>query len=182
VIATGAASVRPPIDGIDLSDVFLLRWMDDAFAMLNRLKDRHRRSAVIVSAGYIGMEMADALTYRGMQVTVVEFADSVLTTVDPVTVALESWDHKAYYPGARKMWIRITGDRSSGRLLGAQFLGHRGSEVSKRIDVFATAIYNNIQVDDFNYLDLSYTPPLSSPWDPVQMSAQVWCRQLGQIK
>jgi NADPH-dependent 2,4-dienoyl-CoA reductase/sulfur reductase-like enzyme len=83
VIGTGAVSVRPSIGGIELPGVFLLRWMDDAFAMSSRLKDGHRRSAVIVGAGYIGMEMADALTYRGMQVTVVEFADSVLTTVDP---------------------------------------------------------------------------------------------------
>ena len=82
IIATGAESIRPSVDGIDLPGVFLLRWMDDAFAMQRYLNDKQPRSAIIVGAGYIGMEMADALTYRGIDVTVVEFAESVLTTVD----------------------------------------------------------------------------------------------------
>jgi NADPH-dependent 2,4-dienoyl-CoA reductase/sulfur reductase-like enzyme len=56
--------------------------MDDAFVMQQYLDEREPRSAIIVGAGYIGMEMADALTYRGIDVTVVEFAESVLTTVD----------------------------------------------------------------------------------------------------
>ena len=83
IIATGAESIRPPVDGINLPGVFLLRWMDEAFAMQQYINERQPRSAIIVGGGYIGMEMADALTYRGMDVTVVEFFDSVLTTVDP---------------------------------------------------------------------------------------------------
>ncbi len=83
IIGTGAESIRPKIDGIDLPGVFLLRWMDEAFAMQQYINDRQPRSAIIVGGGYIGMEMADALTYRGIDVKVVEFFDSVLTTVDP---------------------------------------------------------------------------------------------------
>ncbi len=82
IIATGAESIRPPVDGIDLPGVFLLRWMDDAFLMQRYLNEKKPQSAIIVGAGYIGMEMADALTYRGIDVTVVEFAESVLNTVD----------------------------------------------------------------------------------------------------
>jgi NADPH-dependent 2,4-dienoyl-CoA reductase/sulfur reductase-like enzyme len=293
IIATGAESIRPKIDGIDLPGVFLLRWMDDAFAIQQYMSMRQPRSAIIVGGGYIGMEVADALTYRGMNVTVVEFFDSVLTTVDrefgerieaklkargvrvrtgitvtgimqageqlavvgsgdfstradmilvavgarprvelalsagieagfkgavkvdrymhtnmpdifaagdcvetwhrllkhntymplgttahkqgrvagenavggnrefqgslgtqavkifdlvvartglrdseavsagldPITVEFETWDHKFYYPGAQKLWIRLTGDRNSHRLLGAQMLGHHQSQV-----------------------------------------------------
>ncbi|MGD0398773.1 MAG: FAD-dependent oxidoreductase [Syntrophobacteraceae bacterium] len=340
IIATGAESIRPKIDGIDLHGVFVLRWMDEAFSMQQYMNERRPRSAIVVGGGYIGMEMADALTYRGMHVTVVEFFDSVLTTVDPefggkvrkelkahgvkiatgiavtgivqsedkltilgsnnfsasadmilvavgaspnsklalsagveiglkgaikvdrlmrtnvpgifaagdcvetwhrllnsytymplgttahkqgrvagenavggnrkfqgslgtqavkifdlvaartglrdseavlagfdpVTVEFEAWDHKAYYPGAEKLSIRLTGDRAGKELLGAQMMGHKHSEVSKRIDVFASAIYNRMRIDELNDLDLSYTPPLSSPWDPVQMSAQAWTR------
>ena len=83
IIATGAESIRPKIDGIGLPGVFLLRWMDEAFAMQQYMNERQPRSAIVVGGGYIGMEMADALTYRGIDVTVVEFFDSVLTTVDP---------------------------------------------------------------------------------------------------
>jgi NADPH-dependent 2,4-dienoyl-CoA reductase/sulfur reductase-like enzyme len=94
---------------------------------------------------------------------------------DPLSVSLEVWDHKVYYPGAEKMHVRVTGDLRTGRLLGAQMVGHRKSEVSKRIDVFATALYHNMAVRALCDLDLSYTPPLSSPWDPVQMAAMRWC-------
>jgi NADPH-dependent 2,4-dienoyl-CoA reductase/sulfur reductase-like enzyme len=92
----------------------------------------------------------------------------------PKTVETEVLDHKAYYPGAHPIRIRVTGDLSSGRLLGAQIVGHRSTEVSKRIDTFATAIHNALSVDQLSDLDLSYTPPFSAPWDPVQVAAQAW--------
>jgi NADPH-dependent 2,4-dienoyl-CoA reductase/sulfur reductase-like enzyme len=93
---------------------------------------------------------------------------------DPSTAEITVWDHKAYYPGAHEMHVRITGDRLTGQLLGAQLLGNKRSEVSKRIDIFATALFHGMTVEELNDLDLSYTPPLSSPWDPVQMGAQHW--------
>jgi hypothetical protein len=68
----------------------------------------------------------------------------------------------------------MTGDLSSGRLLGAQIVGDRKAEVSKRIDIVAAALFHEARVEDLNDLDLSYTPPFSSPWDPVQMAAQSW--------
>ncbi|UCH20924.1 MAG: FAD-dependent oxidoreductase [Deltaproteobacteria bacterium] len=338
ILGTGAVSVEPDIEGLQLPGVFTLRWMDDSFAMNDYITNRNPKSAIIIGAGYIGMEMADALTYRGLKVTVVEYFDSVLTNVDsefghlvqaelekhdvavnigiavekiekndsdlkvigskgfsasvdmilvavgarpetklaqaagigtgmkdaikvdrrmhtnlpdiyaagdgvetwhkilqkytylplgstahkqgrvagenvaggntefqgtlgtqavkifdlvvartglrnqeaigagydPLTVETECWDHKVYYPGAHPMKIRLTGDRRTGQLLGAQIIGHRDSEVSKRIDIFATALFHHMPVDGLYDLDLSYTPPLSSPWDPVQISAQEW--------
>jgi len=84
-------------------------------------------------------------------------------------------DHKAYYPGATQLHARVTGDIRTGRLLGAQIMGAWGTEVSKRLDVFATAHFHEMTVDQISDLDLSYTPPLSSPWDPVQMASQAWC-------
>jgi len=92
----------------------------------------------------------------------------------PLTVEVTAPDHKRYYPGARDLRIHVIGDRSTGRLLGAQILGYWRVEVAKRIDVFATALHHGMDVDGLNDLDLSYTPPLGSPWDPVQMAAQAW--------
>jgi len=338
VIATGAVSIRPRIAGLDLPGVFPLRRMDDSFAVDRYIHTHAPQTAVIIGGGYIGVEMADALTRRGLAVTVVEHGDSVLKTVDPrlgqlvraelersgvsvvtgvastaiepagqqltvlgtpgfartadlvlvavgvrprvdlavtagvalgatgairvtrametsipnifaagdcvetwhrllnqptylplgstahkqgrvaganaaggsqhyagslgtqvvkvfelaiartglrdsearaagfdpVTVELAPWDHKVYYPGAQVLHIRVTGDQHTGLLLGAQMVGPHTAEVAKRIDIFATALFHRMTVDALNDLDLSYTPPLSSPWDPVQLSAQAW--------
>ncbi len=95
---------------------------------------------------------------------------------NPLTVEFETWDHKVYYPGANKLRILVTGDKQTGKLLGAQIAGHYQGEVAKRIDIFATAIFHNMKVEEISELDLSYTPPLSSPWDSVQMAAQAWVK------
>lgn len=338
VLGIGAVSIRPPFPGIDLPGVFSLRWMGETLAIDTFIKERTPNKAVIVGGGYIGMEMTEALTHRGVAVTVVEAMPSVMTTVDPdlgakvgaelalngvdirtdtmvqeiteangglrvtgsngldqtadmvlvvvgarpetalateagvetgfrgalkvnrkmetnlrdiyaagdcvetwhrvlqedtylplgttshkqgriagenavgghvefagslgtqsvrlfelvvartglhdadasnaglepFSVDSEHWDHKVYYPGAKRMLIRITGEWGTGRLLGAQIIGGYGTEVSKRVDIFAAALHHGMSVDDLNTLDLSYTPPLSSPWDPVQMAAQEW--------
>ena len=342
LIATGAESVRPPIQGLDTPGVFFLRWMADSFALKHFMEEQRPRRAVIVGGGYIGLEMTDALVHRNLEVILMEYAPQVLTTLDqdlgrlirneleakgvrvitgqavqsvssgpdglcvrtasgettaadmvlaavgarpetrlaqtagidpgiagaipadrtmatrvadiwaagdcvetwhhtlqrnvylplgttahkqgrvagenmlggkrqyqgslgtqavkvfdrvaartglrdkgaleagfhPLTTDHTAWDHKVYYPGAEQMHLRITGDRRTGRLLGAQIVGHRTSEVSKRIDICATALFHNMRVEELCDLDLSYTPPLSSPWDPVQMAAMQWCADL----
>jgi NADPH-dependent 2,4-dienoyl-CoA reductase/sulfur reductase-like enzyme len=344
VIATGAVPVRPHMAGLDLPGVYLLRSMQDSFAIHAYLDTHAPQSAVIVGGGYIGMEMADGFVQRGLAVTVVEHGASVLKTVDeslgrqvlahlrhhgvevttgitveriaqagtqlrligsegfhaladlvlvavsvqpqtdlaqsagiatsvhhairvtrametnvpdiyaagdcvetwhrllnrptylplgttahkqgriagenavgghqefagsvgtqvvkvfdvvvartglrdaeakeagfdPLTVESTTWDHKVYYPGAHELRIRVTGDRKTGRLLGAQIVGHWQTEVAKRIDVFATALFHCMCIDELNALDLSYTPPVSSPWDPVQLGAQAWVKQCCQ--
>ena len=96
---------------------------------------------------------------------------------DPLTVEFEADDHKAYYPGSHKIRMRYTGDHGTGRLLGLQLFGHRHAEVAKRIDIAATAIFNEMTIDSLSDLDLSYTPPLGSPWDAVQGGAQAWVQE-----
>lgn len=335
VIATGARPVLPPIRGIDLSGVHVLHTMDECFGLDERLKVA--KVVTIVGGGYIGVEMADALTHRGIEVMLVERLPNILSTVDPeigtavqqvleqhgvrvrtaVTVEAieeqnagllvkgaslsqtadavlvvvgvrpnselgatagaalgtggalrvnqrmettlpnvyaagdcgETWhrflarnvymplgttahkqgrvaganavggdmvfqgvvgtqavkifdrvaagtgltadrarqeghavsvvdvtlpDHKAYYPGAKELRVRIIGDRETGVLLGGQLLGSWGSEVAKRIDTLAAAVFHRMKVAELLDLDLSYTPPVSSPWDPLQMAAQRW--------
>ncbi len=100
----------------------------------------------------------------------------------PLTVAFLTWDHKVYYPNAHPMHLRITADRTSNQLLGAQIIGHFQGEVAKRIDILATAIYHRMSVEQLSDLDLSYTPPLSSPWDPVQMAAQAWQKEARRLQ
>lgn len=96
---------------------------------------------------------------------------------NPLTVQLMADDHKAYYPGSHPITMRFTGDQKTGRLLGVQLYGHRQAEVAKRIDIAAAAIFNEMTVGALSELDLSYTPPLGSPWDAIQLGAQAWVRE-----
>jgi len=99
---------------------------------------------------------------------------------DPVTVQSQADDHKAYYPGSHRIIMRVTGDRATGRLLGVQLFGHKNAEIAKRIDIAAAAIFCGMTIDGISDLDLSYTPPLGSPWEAVQMGTQAWVRHVSQ--
>ena len=90
VVGTGALPVRPPIAGLDGPDalgpvdgVHLLHSMGDTFALQRTLEESAPASALIVGAGYVGLEMADGLTVRGLKVSQVEMLPEVLPTVDP---------------------------------------------------------------------------------------------------
>jgi NADPH-dependent 2,4-dienoyl-CoA reductase/sulfur reductase-like enzyme len=348
IVGTGAVPVRPPIEGLDALDsadgVHLLHSMGDTFALTASLDRIQPKKALIVGAGYVGLEMAEGLTMRGVEVIQVEMLPEVLPTVEvelgglvhgeldkhgvdvhtnstvtkisktetglhvdgtniegealawdvdlvlvvvgvrpdtdllvragaqtgprgavlvdetmatglphvwaagdcvvthhrllgttylplgttahkqgrvagenalggsvkfagslgtqvvkvfdlvaartglreheaaaagfaPVSTTATPDDHKAYYPGATPISIRITGDSDTGRLLGSQLIGTRGAEISKRVDTYATALFHEMTVSGMTELDLSYTPPLGSPWDAVQMATQAWVKE-----
>jgi NADPH-dependent 2,4-dienoyl-CoA reductase/sulfur reductase-like enzyme len=73
--------------------------------------------------------------------------------------------HAGSVPGAKKIAVIAIVDTRTRKLLGAQMIGAEG--VGKRIDVFAAAITNEMTVDDIYMLDLSYSPAISTVWDPV---------------
>lgn len=82
VIATGASAVRPPFTNIDARGVMNIKVIPDAVAIEEILRDRAPRRAVVVGAGYIGLEMAEAFMLRGLEVTVVERLDQPMATLD----------------------------------------------------------------------------------------------------
>ena len=95
LIGTGAVPVLPSIDGLRGPDavgaadgVHLLHTMGDTFAVIRTLEKKGPARALIIGAGYIGLEMADALITRGLAVTQMEQLDEVLPTVDPSIGAL----------------------------------------------------------------------------------------------
>lgn len=336
LVATGAVPVAPPIDGLRRPGVFFVRTMGDCLALDGFIEAHHPGRALILGGGYLGLEMADALARRGLEVAVLELGPTTMRSLDrpfaerlerelgrhgvtvrtgtrvtairsdgdglaaidadggehrgdlvlavtgarPETALAEAaglplaqggalavdrrmrtpapgilaagdcartwnaltadWsyqplgtvahkqgrvageilaggdrvfagalgtqvvkvfdrvaartglredearacgftpvshdsvadDHKAYYPQATPLTIRLVASRPDGRLLGAQMLGAYGAEIAKRIDVLATAIHHGATLPQIEDLDLSYTPPLGSPWDPVQSAAQ----------
>ncbi|MEV5311242.1 FAD-dependent oxidoreductase [Streptomyces sp. NPDC052610] len=83
VIATGARPVRPEMPGADAPGVHGVQTLDDGQALLDTLGATRGRRAVVVGAGYIGVEMAEALIKRGYEVTVVNRGSEPMSTLDP---------------------------------------------------------------------------------------------------
>ncbi|KQX55823.1 MULTISPECIES: FAD-dependent oxidoreductase [unclassified Streptomyces] len=83
VIATGARPRRPALPGIDAPGVHGVQTLDDGQALLDSLAGTPGRRAVVVGAGYIGVEMAEALLARGYEVTVLTRGEQPMATLDP---------------------------------------------------------------------------------------------------
>jgi NADPH-dependent 2,4-dienoyl-CoA reductase/sulfur reductase-like enzyme len=87
-----------------------------------------------------------------------------------VTVTVRSGTRAAYFPGTQRLTVKMTAERHTGRLLGAQIVGNEGS--AKRIDTAATALWNRMTVEEMTALDLAYAPPFSPVWDPILVAAR----------
>jgi NADPH-dependent 2,4-dienoyl-CoA reductase/sulfur reductase-like enzyme/rhodanese-related sulfurtransferase len=82
ILAPGAAPLRPPMPGANLPGVYTLRDLSDTDA-IKKVVDAGARSAVLLGAGFIGLELAENLVHRGLSVTIVELASQVLAPFDP---------------------------------------------------------------------------------------------------
>ena len=82
VIATGAEAIKPPIDGVELKNVFCLRTPDDAVNIRNAVEAGDIKRAVVVGGGYIGLEIAENLASQGVRVTVIDMAKHILPGFD----------------------------------------------------------------------------------------------------
>jgi NADPH-dependent 2,4-dienoyl-CoA reductase/sulfur reductase-like enzyme/rhodanese-related sulfurtransferase len=130
ILAPGAAPLRPPIPGIDLPGVYTLRTLQDADRIKAAL-DGGTRQAVIVGAGFIGLELAENFVRRGVATTVVELQDQVLPPLDremttPIAehlaekgvTLLLSDSAEAFAAADGGLTVRL----KSGRTLGAQLV------------------------------------------------------------
>ena len=111
--ATGAAPARPPVRGLDGPRVFTIRSLDEAIGLRRLLDSGAVRHALVVGAGYIGLEAAEALISAGAQVEIIEALPRVLGTVDdPIArvVQAELERHTTVRLGARLYEVRDGGD------------------------------------------------------------------------
>ena len=83
VLAPGASAIRPPLPGIDLPGVFIVRTIPDAQAIREWIVSRNAKRAVVIGGGFIGLEMAENLVHRGLSVTIVEKLHQVMPPMDP---------------------------------------------------------------------------------------------------
>jgi NADPH-dependent 2,4-dienoyl-CoA reductase/sulfur reductase-like enzyme/rhodanese-related sulfurtransferase len=82
VLSPGAEPIRPPIPGIDSERIFSVRDISDVEAINNSIRKYKPKRAVVVGAGYIGLEMAENLRRRGLLVAIAEMADQIMPTLD----------------------------------------------------------------------------------------------------
>ena len=126
VLATGSMPAVPDLAGRNLSGIFTLTKIKDADAIRNSISPRQNKKAVIIGAGLIGLEMAEAFVSQGLEVTVVEALDWVLPAVLDFEVAAYVKKHLRNkgvnllfgqrvigFEGDRNGWVHkvITGDR-----------------------------------------------------------------------
>jgi len=97
-----------------------------------------------------------------------------------ISNVVEQSSRAHYYPGGSKIQIKLIAEMNTGRILGAEMVGKEG--ISKRIDVFATAIATKMTVEDMGDLDLSYAPPFAPVWDPILIAANDLKKKINEAK
>jgi CoA-disulfide reductase len=82
ILSPGAEPIKPPLEGIELENIFHLRNIPDSDRIKKIVDERNPRRAVVVGGGFIGLEMAENLTERGVKTTIVEMLDQVMPSLD----------------------------------------------------------------------------------------------------
>ncbi len=102
VIATGASPVKPPIAGVENDNVFSLRTLNDGIAIKKFIEEKKPEKAVIIGAGYIGLEMAESFKVLGLDITIVEMLEKPMPNynekiIDTILKTLEENGVKTYF-------------------------------------------------------------------------------------
>jgi NADPH-dependent 2,4-dienoyl-CoA reductase/sulfur reductase-like enzyme len=132
-----------------------------------------RRTSFLGGIGTTVLKVFDLAVAR----TGLSSAEAAGAGISAVSARIEALDRASYYPSAKKIWVKLIAERETGRLLGAQAVGY--GDASRRIDVAATAITGGMRVDELAQLDLAYSPPYGSLWDPLLLAAQAVLRKLA---
>ncbi len=90
--------------------------------------------------------------------------------IDYISTIIKSKSRAHYYPKAKDIYVKLIAEKKTGKLLGGQIIGEEGA--AKRIDVLATVLTTKGSLQSIIDLDLSYAPPFSPVWDPVQTAAR----------
>ncbi|MFA5863579.1 MAG: FAD-dependent oxidoreductase [Phycisphaerae bacterium] len=119
VLSPGAAPVRPPIPGIDFPRIFTLRSLSDMDAIKGAIERQTPAKAVIVGGGYIGLEMAEALRQRKIQVMLIELTGQVMGIIDP-EMAVQLHQQLKLHGIDLRLGTSVTAFREEGNSLGVQ--------------------------------------------------------------
>ncbi len=87
VLSPGSEPIRPPLEGVDLPGIFTLWTIPDSRAIIQWIKSKKAKQAVVVGGGFIGLEMTESLIRLGIQTTVIEMQPHLMPSVDPEMAA-----------------------------------------------------------------------------------------------
>lgn len=119
--------------------------------------------------GVVGTAVCKICSYEVARTGLLEKELEALQ-IEYVAGTIKSRTRAHYYPKSKNITVKLLAEKNSGRLLGGQIIGEEGA--AKRIDVLATALTHNLTLQNIIDLDLSYAPPFSPVWDPVQTAAR----------
>jgi len=88
ILSPGAEPIKPPFPGVNNDNIFTLRNIPDTYAIKDYVDQKNPKRAVVVGGGFIGLEVAENLYEKGLQVTVVELANQVMAPLDPEMAAI----------------------------------------------------------------------------------------------
>ena len=138
VVTTGADPVRPPVPGLDEHRVFTIRSLDEAIGLRRLLASGTVRHAVVVGAGYVGLETAEALVCAGVDVDVVEALPGVLGTVDAPVAALAQAEVERH--ATLRLGSRLEAVDKGGSLAGGLTAVVDGEEIPADLVVIAVGV------------------------------------------
>lgn len=122
-----------------------------------------------VFPGVVGTAVCKICSYEVARTGLLEKQLQKLN-IDYVQTMIKTKSRAGYYPDSKTVYVKLIAEKRTGRLLGGQIIGEEGA--AKRIDVLATALTYKLTLRNIIDLDLSYAPPFSPVWDPVQTAAR----------
>jgi NADPH-dependent 2,4-dienoyl-CoA reductase/sulfur reductase-like enzyme len=125
--------------------------------------------------GIVGTAVFRVFDYEVAR-TGLDMAEAQKYGFDPVQNMIKSGSRAHAHPGNTTIWVNMIGDKKTGRLLGAQMIGHDG--VAHRINAPAVALHNRMTVARFSQTDLAYAPPFGPTWDPTLTAANQLLKRL----
>ncbi len=126
--------------------------------------------------GVLGTAVSKICRYEVARTGLLE-GDLEREGVDFATAVISSRTRAGYYPGAGRIKVKLLAEKGTGRLMGGQIIGEEGA--AKRIDIVAASLHGERTVQDLVDMDLSYAPPFSPVWDPVQVAARKLLKAVG---
>jgi CoA-dependent NAD(P)H sulfur oxidoreductase len=125
-------------------------------------------------AGIVGTSIV-SIFGMGFATTGFSVAQARAEGFSPVSARIEAYARPKYYAGT-KTTVELVADKATRRLVGGSVIGEDGA--AGRINVIATALQTRMRIDEFEQLDLAYSPPFSPVWDPLLICAQQLMKEI----